>query len=195
MSRGMRLVSRKLRSSWCGDPGEQGRAARRRHRDVIQLPYAWRRRIALETSTVAYIAAALGVAALARSCNCAWNSRRAKHPSLAGHSRLARRMARPRSPLRIRRAGILPRRRRAGRCRRAAAGGLHAPGSALRASASRDGDAHREVEDEISDLQFTDRYRVPFQFRRLVRKHLKSGSFVAVVRRRAAHRPRRQPAL
>ncbi len=35
-----------------------------------------------------------------------------------------------------------------------------------------------EVEDAISDLQFTDRYRVPFQFRGLVSKHLKSGSFV-----------------
>ena len=34
----------------------------------------------------------------------------------------------------------------------------------------------REVEDAISDLQFTDRYRVPFQFRGLVSKHLKSGS-------------------
>jgi glutamate-1-semialdehyde 2,1-aminomutase len=37
----------------------------------------------------------------------------------------------------------------------------------------------REVEGEISDLQFTDRYRVPFQFRGLVRRHLRAGSFVA----------------
>ena len=36
----------------------------------------------------------------------------------------------------------------------------------------------REVEDAISDLQFTDRYRVPVQFRSLVGKYLKSGSFV-----------------
>jgi glutamate-1-semialdehyde 2,1-aminomutase len=31
---------------------------------------------------------------------------------------------------------------------------------------------------QISDLQFTDAYRVPFQFSRLVRQHLKSGSLV-----------------
>ena len=53
----------------------------------------------------------------------------------------------------------------------------------------------REVEDEISDLQFTDRYRVPFQFRGLVRKHLKRRFVRGVVRRCATHRPRRQPAL
>src|SRR6202000_2239196 len=34
------------------------------------------------------------------------------------------------------------------------------------------------VQDEISDLQFTARYRVPFQFSRLVRRHLSSGAFV-----------------
>jgi glutamate-1-semialdehyde 2,1-aminomutase len=36
----------------------------------------------------------------------------------------------------------------------------------------------KEVQDEISDLQFTARYRVPFQFSRLVRQHLNAGSFV-----------------
>jgi len=35
-----------------------------------------------------------------------------------------------------------------------------------------------EVQDEISDLQFTARYRVPFQFSRFVRQQLNSGSFV-----------------
>ena len=36
----------------------------------------------------------------------------------------------------------------------------------------------QDVQDEISDLQFTGRYRVPFQFSRFVRQHLNSGSFV-----------------
>jgi glutamate-1-semialdehyde 2,1-aminomutase len=36
----------------------------------------------------------------------------------------------------------------------------------------------QEVQDEISDLQFTGRYRVPFQFSRFVRRHLNTGSFV-----------------
>ncbi len=35
----------------------------------------------------------------------------------------------------------------------------------------------QEVEQGISDLQFTGRYRVPFQFSRYVRQHLSSGSF------------------
>jgi glutamate-1-semialdehyde 2,1-aminomutase len=35
-----------------------------------------------------------------------------------------------------------------------------------------------EVRDGISDLQFTDAYRVPFQFSRVVREHLEVGAFV-----------------
>jgi glutamate-1-semialdehyde 2,1-aminomutase len=35
-----------------------------------------------------------------------------------------------------------------------------------------------EVADGISDLQFTDAYRVPFQFSRFVRRHLRAGAFV-----------------
>ncbi len=36
-----------------------------------------------------------------------------------------------------------------------------------------------EIQDSISDLQFTGVYRVPFQYSRYVRSHLKTGSFVA----------------
>jgi glutamate-1-semialdehyde 2,1-aminomutase len=35
-----------------------------------------------------------------------------------------------------------------------------------------------EASENISDLQFTDAYRVPFQYRRLVRQHLKTTAFV-----------------
>ncbi len=35
-----------------------------------------------------------------------------------------------------------------------------------------------EVADGISDLQFTEAYRVPFQFSRFVRQHLRAGAFV-----------------
>ena len=35
-----------------------------------------------------------------------------------------------------------------------------------------------ELIDSVSDLQFTDAYRVPFQYCRLVRRHLKIGTFV-----------------
>ena len=35
-----------------------------------------------------------------------------------------------------------------------------------------------DVEESLSDLQFTSAYRVPFQYSRLVRRHLKTGYFV-----------------
>ncbi len=35
-----------------------------------------------------------------------------------------------------------------------------------------------EIVDSVSDLQFTSRYRVPFQFSRVVRKHFKAGVFL-----------------
>src|SRR5262245_48623335 len=35
-----------------------------------------------------------------------------------------------------------------------------------------------EIRDSVSDLQFTDAYRVPFQFSRFVRKHLQGGAFL-----------------
>jgi len=35
-----------------------------------------------------------------------------------------------------------------------------------------------EIRDGVSDLQFTDAYRVPFQFSRFVRRHLQAGAFM-----------------
>ena len=35
-----------------------------------------------------------------------------------------------------------------------------------------------EIRDGISDLQFTDAYRVPFQYSRMVREHLSAGTFL-----------------
>ena len=46
--------------------------------------------------------------------------------------------------------------------------------------------ARAEAADRISDLQFTDAYRVPFQFSRIVRAHLPIGSFVQSTERRDA---------
>jgi glutamate-1-semialdehyde 2,1-aminomutase len=103
---------------------------------------------------------------------------RAKHPSLAGHSRMARRFAAlvpfyeydesyffsadsaPDDVAAARRAGFT---RLAGvfadRFRKTA-------------------DLTRDLADGVSDLQFTSRYRVPFQFSRHVRQHLDAGAFV-----------------
>ena len=107
---------------------------------------------------------------------------KAKHPSLTGHSRMAKRVARlipfyeysedgffnadnaPPETVARRRAGF-------------------ADLSALYAARFRQTSAlTADAAHYISDLQFTGNYRVPFQFSRRVREHLKGGSFV-----RAAH--------
>ena len=103
---------------------------------------------------------------------------RAKHRSLAGHARMARRVAAlvpfyeydeasffrsdgaPEEVAARRRAGFM----RLSRLYRE------------RFAATRE--LTGEVRDGISDLQFTSRYRVPFQYGRLVREHLGAGSFL-----------------
>jgi glutamate-1-semialdehyde 2,1-aminomutase len=102
----------------------------------------------------------------------------AKHPSLVGHARMARRFAAlvpfyeydetrffntdgaPAAIADRRRAGFM---RLSGLFRQRFA-------ETVRATL--------EAEDGISDLQFTSAYRVPFQFSRTVRKHLKAGTFL-----------------
>ncbi len=103
---------------------------------------------------------------------------KAKHPSLAGHSRMSRRIA-----------GLIPyygfdeegffdsdgapahiaAQRRAGFMRLADLYGARFPKSR---------EATKEAEAGLSDLQFIGAYRVPFQFSRYVRQHLKTGSFL-----------------
>ncbi|KAB2964683.1 MAG: aminotransferase class III-fold pyridoxal phosphate-dependent enzyme [Zoogloea sp.] len=102
-----------------------------------------------------------------------------KHPSLAGHSKMSRRVARL-LPFYEYDEGTFFRsddapsevaaRRRAGFFRLADAYRERFPLSAAQTAAVRDG---------VSDLQFTGAYRVPFQYSRLVRSHLQGGSFVA----------------
>ena len=103
---------------------------------------------------------------------------RAKHRSLAGHSRMSRRVAKlipfyehddaiffcadnaPENIAAIRRAGF-------------------ARLSALYAERFRNtAEMTTEVVGSIPDLQFTSSYRVPFQFSRYVRENLKSGVFL-----------------
>jgi len=102
----------------------------------------------------------------------------AKHGSLTGHARIARFIARlvPHyefDDARYFSADDAPpevaARRHAGFERLAALYAERYPkGAALT----------REVEDALSDLQFTARYRVPFQFSGRVRRHLRAGAFL-----------------
>jgi glutamate-1-semialdehyde 2,1-aminomutase len=103
---------------------------------------------------------------------------RAKHPSLAGHARLSRLLVRfiryyeydetrffnaddaPAEVAAVRRAGFMQLAQLYAQ--------RFAKGTALT----------REVAHSASDLQFTMRYRVPFQFGRLVRQYLPGGAFL-----------------
>jgi len=104
---------------------------------------------------------------------------RAKHPSLAGHARMARRIAAliPRCEYGEERffnsdnaPDEIARRRREGFFELAASYGEHFAKTAAFTA---------EVQPAISDLQFTGAYRVPFQYSRYVGQHLRAGAFVA----------------
>ena len=102
----------------------------------------------------------------------------AKHPSLAGHSRMAKRVARliphysfnqsiffkvdgaPEEIALLREAGFMR------------------LSKAYKERFTKSVELTNQAAEVISDLQFTGRYRVPFQFSDLVGKHLKSGSFM-----------------
>ena len=103
---------------------------------------------------------------------------RAKHPSLTGHSRMARRVAAlipsfSYGEERFFRCDDAPEEiavlRRAGFMRLA---------DLFRERGARTAECAEEAAERISDFQFTGVYRVPFQFSRLARQHLKAGSFV-----------------
>jgi glutamate-1-semialdehyde 2,1-aminomutase len=102
----------------------------------------------------------------------------AKHPSLTGHARMARRLASLIPAYEFDEAQFfccddapneIAARRRAGFDRLAELYRVRFAETIRRTA---------EVADGISDLQFTDAYRVPFQFSRIVRRHLNAGAFV-----------------
>lgn len=129
----------------------------------------------------AFILYALGAAAVAASLprlKTRLELSKAKHPSLSGHSRMARRVAAlvpfyEYDEAHFFRSDAAPdeiaARRREGFMRLAAV---------FRERFAESARLTAEVRDGISDLQFTGAYRVPFQYSRFVREHLESGSFV-----------------
>jgi glutamate-1-semialdehyde 2,1-aminomutase len=122
---------------------------------------------------------ALGAAASAAEVKSRLELSRAKHPSLSGHARIAQRIARSlpfyeydeREVFRV-------------------DGAPESVAAARRADFMRLSAWYRdrypltlqlttETTDLASDLQFTEAYRVPFQFSRVVRRHLPVGAFLA----------------
>jgi len=131
------------------------------------------------TETLLYASSAIVSLVLLRKLQIRLQLSAAKHRSLTGHSRMARRFA-ALVPFyeygedRFFRADDAPdavaANRRAAFMRLA---GLFEQRFAKSAALT------GEMQEGVSDLQFTSRYRVPFQFSRYVREHLKGGSFVA----------------
>jgi glutamate-1-semialdehyde 2,1-aminomutase len=136
---------------------------------------------AMDSQIVTY--ALYGLAALALVVALAKAKRRlelsmAKHPSLTGHARMARRIASlvpfyEYDESRFFNSDDAPHeiaeRRRAGFGRLANLYEERFPKTRL---------ATAKVKDIISDVQFTDVYRVPFQYSRVVREKLRGGTFV-----------------
>ena len=103
---------------------------------------------------------------------------RAKHRSLAGHARWSRRFAKLVPFYEYDERGFF----RADGAPEEVAQRRHAGFMQLaelyRQRFARTAQLTAEVAGTVSDLQFTARYRVPFQFSRIVREHLKGGSFL-----------------
>ena len=103
---------------------------------------------------------------------------KAKHPSLTGHARMARRFAAlvpyyAYDEDRFFRSDAAPaevadRRRR----------GFAKLTELFRQRFARSAALTAEAESRLSDLQFTSRYRVPFQYSQFLRRHLKVGAFL-----------------
>jgi glutamate-1-semialdehyde 2,1-aminomutase len=130
------------------------------------------------TTLALYAAGAAALAASLPKLKSRLRLSQAKHPSLSGHARIARRIAALVPFYEYGEARFfccddapeeIAARRRAAFMRLAE---LYRTRFAetVRHSA--------EVADGISDLQFTNAYRVPFQFSRFVREHLRTGAFV-----------------
>jgi glutamate-1-semialdehyde 2,1-aminomutase len=103
---------------------------------------------------------------------------RAKHRSLAGHSRMARRFASvvpyyEYDETQFFRADGAPENVAAARRE-----GFMRLAAVFAERYRKTADLTDEIVGGVSDLQFTSRYRVPFQFSRFVREHFKAGSFL-----------------
>lgn len=120
------------------------------------------------------VAAALSLKALSTRLELS----RAKHPSLTGHARMARRIAAlipyyAYDEARFFDSDGAPAEVVAGRRT-----GFARLAAIYRQRFARSAALTAEAEEKISDLQFTSRYRVPFQYSRYLRQHLKAGTFL-----------------
>jgi glutamate-1-semialdehyde 2,1-aminomutase len=130
------------------------------------------------TTLALYAAGAAALAASLPKLKSRLRLSQAKHPSLSGHARIARRIAALVPFYEYGEARFfccddapeeIAARRRAAFMRLA---------ELYRTRFAETVRHSTEMADGISDLQFTNAYRVPFQFSRFVREHLRTGAFV-----------------
>jgi len=125
-----------------------------------------------------YVLAVCALAVLLRKLHLRLQLSRAKHRSLAGHARMARRFAGlmpfyEYDEARFFRVDGAPDEVVAAR-----RGGFMRLAASWQERHKRNAELTGTVIGGIPDLQFTSRYRVPFQFSRLVREHFQAGAFV-----------------
>ncbi|HEY7674743.1 MAG TPA: aminotransferase class III-fold pyridoxal phosphate-dependent enzyme [Burkholderiales bacterium] len=126
---------------------------------------------------VLYALGAVALAVLLPGLKMRLELSKAKHPSLSGHSRMARRIAAllpfyEYDDAHFFRSDDAPDEIAARRC-----AGFMRLAELYRERFASTARLTAEVEDSISDLQFTGAYRVPFQYSGFVRRHLKAGGF------------------
>lgn len=103
---------------------------------------------------------------------------KAKHPSLAGHSRMAKRVARLIPFYSFHQDSFFKVDRAPDNIASLREAGFMRLSHIYRQRFAQSVSLTNQATTDISDLQFTGRYRVPFQFSHLVSEHLKSGSFM-----------------
>jgi glutamate-1-semialdehyde 2,1-aminomutase len=104
---------------------------------------------------------------------------KAKHPSLSGHSRMAKRVARLIPFYSFNRNSFFKVDGAPDNISSSRETGFMRLSHVYRERFAKSISLTNEAAQNISDLQFTGRYRVPFQFSSFVSEHLKSGSFMA----------------
>lgn len=133
----------------------------------------------MEEALFIYTLATLAAAAALPRLKARLELSQAKHPSLTGHARMARRLA-----------ALIPYYEYDERHFFSCDGAPAAVAAQRRAGFARLAALYREryaktatltgeAAEHIADLRFTGAYRVPFQFSRYVREHLQGGSFLA----------------
>lgn len=131
--------------------------------------------------TQTFLLSSVVVAATLATLPMAWRRlelSRAKHPSLGGHSRMAKRVAAQLPGYAYDEARFFDSDGAPAEVQALRRAGFEALSQLLQTRHARSIAATREARPALSDLQFTSSYRVPFQYSPHVREHLPVGAFL-----------------